>query len=49
MALAVVKDGVFAVTELALLQDALVQLLKVVLRKTIVLKELLYFIVNIFG
>jgi len=45
----VVKDGILFVAELALLEDAFVELLEVVLGEAVVLEELLDLIVDVLG
>ena len=49
MRLTIVKDGIFALSKLAFLQDSLIQFLQVVLSESIVFQEFLDFIVNILG
>lgn len=49
LALAVIQDDVLFVTELALLEDAVVKFLQVVLGEAVILKELLNFVVYVLG
>jgi hypothetical protein len=47
--LAVIENSILAFTEFTFLKNAIIQLFQVVLGETIVLQELLDFIVNVFG